>query len=129
MIFHNNSYNLRPTEGYLFLFDLENNFIKVQDSEDIYMPDGTAYQENYEGQGQIVKLSEFSRLGQIVDIGHESEWVKKEGITEGTLVYYVAQAATLLPISPSASIVRIPYSAVLGIVDPIPTHQGDVNVN
>lgn len=127
MIFHNGTHELRATKGYILVQDIENPFIKATDSDDIYMPEGTAFEEANEGQGIMVKIAEFSRLGVVVDLGNDD---LAEDINLGDTVYYIAQAATHIPIGPASTIIRIPVGSILGIVTPIPKNDpSDVNIN
>lgn len=122
MIFNNEAHDIRAMRGHLLIVDIENEYIKATADDDIYMPEGIAYEEANEGSGQLVKLAAFSRLGVITDIGLADDpdnVAIKEGLSIGTQVYYVAQASTAIPIGPSTTVIRIPVHAVLGVVTPI----------
>lgn len=109
------NFELLPTKGCVLLVDEENPFI-IPEESDMFIdrPDGTAYESQSEGSGQIVKLAQVIRFGRIVEVDEEND----ASYEVGDYVFFQSHAATLLPIGPENTVVRIPRPSILAKVKP-----------
>lgn len=110
-------FDIKPVKGTVLIRDVENPLIVAeQDERIIERPEGAAYEEQNEGSGTIVRLAQTIRYGEVAEVSDEDKNDYKASFKVGDYVFYQSHAATLIPVGPQDTLVRIPVPSILAKV-------------